>query len=134
MVAAELGECSNTRSLIIPVRACSQTRESSCGGPSEHVEVRSEPSCRVGISLSPNNKLALSAGAAEPLSQGSPAIPPCLLLSAPWKKEEDEVEEEVGGGVKEEEIEEEAEEGELEEAIEEEEGIEDEIEEEMGRR
>lgn len=93
--------------------------------------MRSEPSCRVGISLSPNNKLALSAGAAEPLSQGSPAIPPCLLLSAPWKKEDEEVEE---GEIEEEEIEEEAEEGEIEEEIEEEEEIEDEIEEEMGRR
>lgn len=94
--------------------------------------MRSESSCRVGISLSPNNKLALSAGAAEPLSQGSPAIPPCLLLSAPWKKEEEEgVEEEVEEGeIEEEETEEEAEEGE----IEEEEEIEDETEEEMGRR
>lgn len=92
--------------------------------------MRLEPSCRVGISLSPNNKLALSAGAAEPLSQGSPAIPPCLLLSAPWKKEEEEegVEE---GAIEKEEIEEKAEEGEIKEEIEEEE---DEIEEEMGRR
>lgn len=89
--------------------------------------MRTEPSCRVGISLSPNNKLALSAGAAEPLSQGSPAIPPCLLLTAPWKKEDEEGE-----------IEEEAEEGEIgeeeiEEEMEEEEEIENEIEEEMGR-
>lgn len=92
--------------------------------------MRSESSCRVGISLSPKNKLALSAGAAEPLSQGSPAIPPCLLLSAPWKKEEEEgVEEEVEEG----EIEEEATEGEIEEEAEEGE-ITEEIEEEMGRR